>query len=169
MGALATLAEPYPVRDMRGMTRRDTAVAVMSQENVDFVAGIFDAAEGMDKDALLAALPDLVPQLCDPEVEWIEDPQRADARVYRGHEGVLESWRQWLEQFGKYGFEVDRLTACGGDDVFVVAREHGTGALSDAPVGAKIYLVITLQDGKVRRYREFYDERNALEAAGLRE
>ena len=41
----------------------------MSQENVEFVAGIFDAADGMDKEALLAALPALVPQLCDPDVE----------------------------------------------------------------------------------------------------
>ena len=141
----------------------------MSQADVDFVAGIFDAAEGMDKEAQLAALPDLVPQLCDPEVEWIEDPQRADARVYRGHQGVVESWRQWLDQFGRFGFDVERITDCGGGDVFVVAREHATGALSDAPVEARIYSVITVKDGKVRRYREFYDERAALEAAGLRE
>jgi ketosteroid isomerase-like protein len=61
------------------------------------------------------------------------------------------------------------IADCGGDDVFVVAREHGTGALSDAPVGARIYQVITVIDGKVRRYREFYDEKAALEAAGLEE
>jgi hypothetical protein len=24
--------------------------------------------------------------ICDPEIEWIEDPQRADSRTYRGHE-----------------------------------------------------------------------------------
>ena len=53
----------------------------MSQENVEFVAGIFNTAEDMDKEALLAALPDLVPQLCDPDVEWIEDPHRADSRT----------------------------------------------------------------------------------------
>lgn len=141
----------------------------MSRENVEFAAGIFEAAEDMDKEALVAALPDLVPQLCDPDVEWIEDPQRADARVYRSHQGVIDSWRQWLEQFGDYGFDVERIADCGGDDVFVVAREHGTGALSDAPVGARIYQVITVIDGKVRRYREFYDEKAALEAAGLEE
>ena len=114
----------------------------MSRENVEFVAGIFEAAEDMDEEALVAALPDLVLQRCDPDVEWIEDPQRADARVYRGHQGVIDSWRQWLEQFGDYGFDVERIADCGGDDV-VVAREHGTGALSDAPVGARIYQVIT--------------------------
>jgi ketosteroid isomerase-like protein len=29
--------------------------------------------------------------------------------------------------------------------------------------------VITVKDGRVRRYREFYDEATALEAAGLPE
>jgi ketosteroid isomerase-like protein len=126
----------------------------MSEENVEFVAGIFAAADGMDKEALLAALPDLVPQLCDPDVEWIEDPSRADSRTYRGHAGVIESWRQWLETFKEWDFEVERITDSGGDDVFVASREHGTGALSEAPVEAANYAVITVKDGKVRRYRE---------------
>jgi ketosteroid isomerase-like protein len=110
-----------------------------------------------------------VPELCDPDVEWIEDPSRADARTYTGHAGVIESWRQWLEMFKEWEFEIARITDCGDDDVFVVTREHGTGALSAAPVGATHYAVITVNDGKIRRYREFYDEATALEAAGLSE
>ena len=77
--------------------------------------------------------------------------------------------RQWLDTFEQYDYEVERITDCGGDDVFVVASEHGTGALSGAPVGARIYTVVTVKDGKIRRYREFYDEGAALEAAGLSE
>jgi ketosteroid isomerase-like protein len=141
----------------------------MSQENVDFVTGLFDATGDMDKEAVLAALPDVVPEICDPEIEWIEDPQRADSRTYRGHEGVIESWRRWLNAFGEWGFEVERITDCGGGDVFVAMREQGTGALSEAPVEATNYAVITVKDGKIRRYREFYDEAAALAAAGLRE
>ena len=141
----------------------------MSQENVDFVAGIFAAVDSMDRDALVAALPDLVPQICDPEIEWIEDPQRADARVYRGHEGVITSWRQWLDSFREYDWEVDRITDCGDDDVFVAASEHATGALSGAPSEQRLYAVMTVKDGKLRRYREFSAEHAALEAAGLSE
>ncbi|HEY6638330.1 MAG TPA: hypothetical protein VIZ61_11665 [Solirubrobacterales bacterium] len=66
-------------------------------------------------------------------------------------------------------FEIERISDCGGDDVFVAMREHATGALSEAPVGATNSAVITVRDGKVRRYREFYDESTALEAAGLSE
>jgi ketosteroid isomerase-like protein len=141
----------------------------MSEENVQFVAGIFDAADGMDKEALLAALPDLVPQLCDPNIEWIEDPSRADSRTYRGHAGVIESWQQWLETFKQWEFEVERIIDCGGDEVFVATREHATGNLSEAPVTAANYAVLTVRNGKIHRYREFYDEEIALEAAGLEE
>jgi hypothetical protein len=98
---------PVSHPDLRRRRLADTERA-MSQENVDFVSGIFSATESMDKQALLAALPERLPQLCDPDVEWIEDPQRADARTYRGHEGVIESWRQWFETFGEYGVEVER-------------------------------------------------------------
>jgi hypothetical protein len=71
----------------------------MSQENVDFLTNLFAAADTLDKEALVAALPDFIEQSCDPEIEWVEDPQRADRRVFRGHAGVRESWERWLENF----------------------------------------------------------------------
>jgi ketosteroid isomerase-like protein len=140
----------------------------MSQENVEFVKGIFAAGQDMDKEAFLAALPEVIAQACDPEIEWYEDPQRADARVYRGHGGVRESFERWLDQWDEYGTEAERFVDC-GDDVLVIAREHGRGARSGATVSARIFVVVTFRDGKVLRYREFYDEAAAREAAGLSE
>jgi ketosteroid isomerase-like protein len=140
----------------------------MSQENVDFLAGLFAGAESVDKETMLAALPDVIEQMCDPEIEWVEDPQRADGRVYRGHEGVRESWERWLENFDEYGFEIERISDH-GDRVLVVAVEHGRGSASAAEVSAHIYLVFTFRAGKVLRYQEFYDEGQALEAVGLSE
>jgi ketosteroid isomerase-like protein len=138
----------------------------MSQENVDFIEGLLAASTGMDKQALLAALPDLIAQTFTPDIEWVEDPQRADRRVYRGHEAVLQSWERWLEQWEDYGFEVERVIDC-GDDVLVVAGEHGRGATSGVSVRAHNYAVFTIREGKIARYREFYDEQQAREAAGL--
>ena len=140
----------------------------MSQENVDFLAGLFAGAESVDKATMLAALPDVIEQMCDPEIEWVEDPQRADGRVYRGHEGVRESWERWLENFDEYGLEIERISDH-GDRVLVVAVEHGRGSASAAEVSAHIYLVFTFRAGKVLRYQEFYDEEQALEAVGLSE
>ena len=140
----------------------------MSQENVDFVRGILSGASDMDKDELLAALPQLVENGCDPEIEWIEDPSRADARTYRGHDGVIESFRQWLENFDEWGWELEEVRDC-GDRVLATMREEGRGRASGATVSARNYIVMTFRDGKLLRYQEFYDHGMALEAAGLEE
>jgi ketosteroid isomerase-like protein len=139
----------------------------MSQENVEMVKAFF-AGQKMDKEALLSALPELIAQGCDPEIEWYEDPQRPDALVYRGHGGVLESFERWYDQWDKHSTQAERFIDC-GDDVLVVAREQGRGARSGATVSARIFMVLTFRDGKLLRYREFYDEAAALEAVGLSE
>jgi ketosteroid isomerase-like protein len=137
----------------------------MSQENVELVEGLLGGAVGTDKQALLAALPELIAQTCDPAIEWVEDPQRADGRVYHGHEGVRESFESWLEHWDEYGAEVERVVDC-GEDVLVVGREHGTGSASGASVSSRIFVVFTIRAGKIARYREFYEEQAALEAVG---
>jgi ketosteroid isomerase-like protein len=138
----------------------------VSRENVEFVKGIFAASGSMDKQALVAALPELIAATCDPEIEWVEDPERADGRVYRGHEGVRESWEQWLDHWQEWGAELERIVDC-GDRVLVVAREQVRGVTSGATASAVNYMVLTFRAGKVLRYQEFYDEAAALEAVGL--
>ena len=137
----------------------------MSQENVELLEGLVAAGGTMDRDALLAALPELIPQFCDPEIEWVEDPTRLDARVYRGHDGVRASWERWLEGFDEYGAEVDALEDH-GDRVFMAAREYGRGTASSADVSSHIYVICTFREGKVLRYQEFYDEQDARAALG---
>jgi len=138
----------------------------MSQENVELVEGIFAGTETGDKRALLAALPDLIAQFCDPDIEWVEDPQRADSRVYHGHEGVRESFERWFEQWDEYGSEAEHFIER-GEDVLVIAHERGRGRTSGARVSARSYWVFTIRGGKLARYQEFYDERAALKAVGL--
>ncbi len=138
----------------------------MSRANAEFVEALFAGASTMRREELLAALPEIVAQVADPAIEWIEDPARADSHVYRGHEGVLASWRQWLDQWDEWGFELERVVDC-GEEVFVAARERASGAASGARVSAAIYFVITVHDQKIRCWREYYDEGAARRAAGL--
>jgi ketosteroid isomerase-like protein len=140
----------------------------MSQQNVDFVTGLFAGVDTLAKDALLAALPPFIEQTCDPEIEWVEDPERADGRVYRGHEGVRDSWRRWLEDFDEYGFEVESISDY-GERVLVVPVERGRGNVSGATVSSRLHAVVSFRAGKILRYQEFYDVAKALEAVGLRE
>jgi hypothetical protein len=53
----------------------------MSSDNVEFVEGLVAGVANLDKQAMLAALPSLIVQGADPEVESVEDPQRADGRM----------------------------------------------------------------------------------------
>jgi ketosteroid isomerase-like protein len=138
----------------------------MSRENVEFLEGLLRGVPEMDKQALLDALPELIPQACDPEIEWVEDPRRPDRRVYHGHEGVRQSWERWLENFDEYGAELERIVDC-GEKVLVVMREEGCGSLSGATISQRNYSVYTFRDGKILRYEEFYDEQDALDAAGV--
>jgi ketosteroid isomerase-like protein len=138
----------------------------MTQDNVEFVRGLYTAAGAMSKDELLAALPAMVPQMCDPEIEWVEDPDRADGRTYRGHDGVVESFQNWLEQFERYEMDLKEVRDL-GDRVFATAQEVGRGEVSGAEVVAEIHQVMTFRNGKLLRYEEFYDRSAALRAAGL--
>jgi ketosteroid isomerase-like protein len=138
----------------------------MSRENLEFAEALVRGSAAMDKQALLAALPELIAQTCTSDIEWVEDPQRPDGRVGHGHEAVRQSWERWLEQWDDYGFDTEGFVDC-GDDVLIAFREHGRGASSGASVGARNFAVMTMRGGKIARYREFYDERAALDAVGL--
>ena len=135
----------------------------MSAENVAFVRGLFEGAAGMDKQALLEALPEAVPEAFTEDAVWEEDPARADRQVWRGHDGICASWRQWLEQWEQYTFEVAGLEDR-GDRVFATMTERAQGEASGASVSATNYLVLTFRDGKISHYQEFYDEQQARAA-----
>ena len=135
----------------------------MSQENLE-VARRFNKSAA-SKAEMLAALPSMV-GLCDPEVEWT---QRGGEETARGREGVREALERWLESFDDYRFEAQRFVDCGRDQVLVVGLEVGTGARSCAEVRSLNYELLTIRDSLIVRYREFYDESEALQAAGLSE
>ena len=134
----------------------------MSQENVEIAARWYEVATS--KAELLAAMPRTM-AFCHPEVEWTV-PE--DGTTYQGREGVRQRLEEWLESFDDYRYEVQRIVDCGGDEVLVVATEVGRGAMSGAEVRSTNYELLTIRDGMIVRIREYYEETNALEAAGLR-
>lgn len=138
----------------------------MSSENVEFVRRLLAGVESVGQQELLEALPQVIAQVADPTIEWVTEPAHADSGIHRGHDGVLDAWRQWLEQWDDYGAEVEELIDC-GEDVLVVAREHASGSGSGASVSSRVYAVITVRDEKITRWRTFYDEASARRAAGL--
>jgi ketosteroid isomerase-like protein len=135
----------------------------MSQENVEIARRWYEVATS--KADLLAAMPRTM-AFCHPEVEW-SAPE--DGTTYRGREGVRHRLEEWLESFDDYRYEIRQIVDCGGDEVLVEATEVGRGAISGAEVRSTHYELLTIHAGLIVRIREYYDESNALEAAGLRE
>ena len=135
----------------------------MSRENVEIARRWYEVATS--KANLLAAMPRTM-AFCHPDVEW-SAPE--DGTTYRGREGVRQRLEEWLNSFGDYRYEINRIFDCGNDEVLVEANEVGRGATSGAEVRATNYELLTIRDGMIVRIREYYDEDKALEAAGLRE
>jgi ketosteroid isomerase-like protein len=103
----------------------------VSSENVAVVRAIFEGGASTSKEAMLAALPQVVPVLFHPDAEWIEAPERVDSRTYRGHDGIRQSFEHWLEQWEEYRVTAERFEDY-GDQVLVVVHESGEGHGSGA-------------------------------------
>ena len=137
----------------------------MSEENVELTARFYDRLyDPATSKADLAAMPSAM-ALCHPEVEWMS---REAGLTYRGREGATEAMRRFLDSFDDYRFEVQRIIDSGSDDVLVIGLEVATGAVSGAKIRSLNYEVLTIRDGMIVRFRDFRDENEALEAAGLR-
>jgi ketosteroid isomerase-like protein len=136
----------------------------MSQENVEIVRGIYDAVARRD---------DMAPfEVYAEDIIWDFSNTRRAAlnpkKVYHGHEGVRENWRDALSVFGVVDLEVKELIDA-GDQVMAVIHEREVGRASGAPVETTHLAVWTLAEGKVTKLQVFDERHQALEAAGLSE
>ena len=135
----------------------------MSQENVEVVRRVYEAAAGRDAETVLA--------LYDPEVELDASALGVAGigdvgGVYRGHEGLKSFFREWHEAWGNIKYDYEELIDAGDQVVSVVTR-HARGRASGVEVERPAALVWTLGEGKVLRLVWFLTREEALEAAGL--
>jgi ketosteroid isomerase-like protein len=135
----------------------------MSQENVEIVRRVYDAAARRDGEAVLA--------LYDPEIEW--DWTRVSGLfgqggLYRGRERLRQWFREWSEGLDSINYEAVDLIAA-GDRVISESDMRGRGRASGVEVGDTLYAVWTIREGKVVRVVWFPTRAEALEAAGLSE
>jgi ketosteroid isomerase-like protein len=113
--------------------------------------------------------------LFDHEIEWdmsaMAGVMPADTvAIYRGHEGMLTYWRQWLEAWRDLQYEVQDVHEA-GDAVLVLVRNsrfwgRHSGIVTELP---PFGMVFTFRDGRVVRLRSFPDHESALKAVGLSE
>jgi len=136
----------------------------MSAENIKaFRRGVAATNRG-DVDALLADLH--------PEVEFhafMEELLGGQGRVYSGHAGVREFFRDFNESFDRLHWEYPDIRDL-GDRVLAIgtfrARGRLSGAEAETPLGV---LVDYNMDGVATVVLSTADPGDALEAAGLSE
>ena len=137
----------------------------MSEENVEMIRGVYDAAAARDKTRTLVTV-------CDPEVELdVSQAGWGDLTgqdLYHGHDGLRTLFREWYGAWENYGDHLEDLIDA-GDNVVALVTSRGHGRASGTPVELKTPAVWTIRDGKIVRVAWFRTPGQALEAAGLSE
>jgi ketosteroid isomerase-like protein len=132
----------------------------MSQENVEIVRRMYDAYARADFDSALSCL--------DPEIEFSQPADEPGGGTYYGHQGVIDAFAAWTAPWSDYSVEVEALTDTGGH-VLARTRHRARGKGSGIDVEHLIFQVWTLRNDKIVRATMYYEEAEALDAAGLRE
>jgi ketosteroid isomerase-like protein len=137
----------------------------MSEENVEVVRRVFDAAARGDSAGVLA--------FYDPEVEW--DMSRGglggvvDRGVYHGHDGLRRYFRLRSEAWETITDDCGELIDA-GERVISVVTVRARGRASGVEVESQNLVGIwTIRQGKIVRVVWFPSRDEALEAAGLSE
>jgi ketosteroid isomerase-like protein len=133
----------------------------MSQENVEIVLAAFRFFEIGDMEGVLS--------LADEDVvvtQSVELPG-VSPRQY-GHEGVLEAFGFWPEQWDDFGIDVLRSRDL-GDRVLVETMQRGRGKQSGVEVEMHFSFVFTVRAGKITEWQIFTRGTEALKAVGLAE
>jgi ketosteroid isomerase-like protein len=137
----------------------------MSQENVEIIRRMYDAAASRDSPTVL--------EIYDPavEVDMSQAPCRdvIGGRVYHGHDGLRAFYRQWNDAWETVESELEELIDA-GDRVISIETTRARGRASGATVELHECGIWTLRGGRIVRV-DWLDatREEVLEAAGLRE
>ena len=148
----------------------------MSQENVEFVRGLWESLKGADATAVDCtavdwddeAIREMTERFWSAEVELRWAATNPETRIYRGREGVIQAFREWVDPFSEYYAEPQDFIEV-GDRVVVPMRQWGIGSSSGIPVEVEVTWVYEIRDNQMSRLDEYDTLEEALEAAGLRE
>ena len=120
----------------------------MSEDNVAFIRGLYEAFNRGDVDAVLAGFAD--------DIEWVE-PEGLPYDSQNSAKGVAEG------VFARVTSDIDGFSVtpeefyAGGDEVIAIARYRGTGSQTGKPFDLQGAHAWTVRDGKAVRFREFSD------------
>jgi len=133
----------------------------MSQENVETVRCLFEAASDGDVGTLF--------QAADPDCRVYPRPEEPDAaREYRGLDGLMEYLTNWYGQWDEYESEPLEIIDA-GEQVLVISRERGRVGRTGIEVVEDFWHSFVLRGGKFLEWHMYDGRAEALEAVGLSE
>jgi ketosteroid isomerase-like protein len=134
----------------------------MSQDNVEVVRRVVEAFNRQDWATWNS--------LYHADAEWFDPPEVPGSGVHRGREGIRQYFDELLEIAAEgFNIEVDALEDVGRDCVLIRGRTVLVARGSGIPIDAKVFQLVDVRDGRVRRVRNFRSSEEALGAVGLRE
>lgn len=136
--------------------------ATSVEDNVRMIETLFDAFSRGDIASVLASLAD--------DVDW-EAPVTEQARSLpwagrrRGREQVVDYFRVFAATSEVHPMEDTTFTAA-GDRVVVEGRNRNKARATGRPYEHRWVMVFTITDGRVSRFRHYYDPADISHALG---
>jgi ketosteroid isomerase-like protein len=145
----------------------------MSLQNVELVRAVHPAGADLVEffsadEAAVAAFKDYGPADSfaeDFEVRFISDSPDFNL-AYRGVDGFVAGWRDWLEPWANYRMEVEDVLDA-GDKVVSLVRVSGKTARDGVTMEHSPASVWTIRDGKIAQVHFYLNREQAFEAAGF--
>jgi ketosteroid isomerase-like protein len=146
----------------------------MSKQNVELVRSLVEPFNGVDGTAIDFdddAIRELIERTHAPDVELRPLESGAGSgpsALYRGRDGVIEYFKEWLDPFSEYRVELlDYIDA--GNCVLVPSRQWGVGRVSGIRADIELTYLYELRDGLIARIDQYDTTEDALEAARARD
>ncbi len=121
----------------------------MTEQNVEFVNGIYDAFARGDVPAVLGAFAD--------DIEWFEAEGMPYGGLHRGPDAVAQRvFGPITEDVEGFAVTPEELIGSGAT-VAAVVRYTGTGKATGKALDVPVVHVWDIRDGKLARFRQFID------------
>jgi ketosteroid isomerase-like protein len=121
----------------------------MSEQNVEFVEGIYGAFGRGDVPAVLGSFAD--------DIEWFEAEGMPYGGLHRGPEAVAQNvFGPITEDVEGFAVTPEELIGSGAT-VAAVVRYTGTGKATGKALDVPVVHVWDIRDGKAARFRQFID------------
>jgi ketosteroid isomerase-like protein len=121
----------------------------MSEQNVEFVKGVYGAFGRGDVPAVLGAFAE--------DIEWFEAEGMPYGGLHRGPEAVAQNvFGPITEDVEGFAVTPEELIGSGAT-VAAVVRYTGTGKATGKALDVPVVHVWDIRDGKLARFRQFID------------